>query len=159
MLEEKLREYIGAKVPIIYVSSFDDNAVERIIFKVTGRRKVWEWNRMWGCINRKEVNKQGVSQVRDIVNGEWDLEQFLTEGVKEKEFNRKVILIKDAAYHLENPDIVALLKNACLWIEEGELDTVFVFISSILKVPKELEKYMTILQEEYLTEDFIYWRL
>ena len=46
MLEEKLREYIGAKVPIIYVSSFDDNAVERIIFKVTGRRKVWEWNRM-----------------------------------------------------------------------------------------------------------------
>ena len=155
MLEEKLREYIGAKVPIIYVSSFDDNAVERIIFKVTGRRKVWEWNRMWGCINRKEVNKQGVSQVRDIVNGEWDLEQFLTEGVKEKEFNRKVILIKDAAYHLENPDIVALLKNACLWIEEGELDTVFVFISSILKVPKELEKYMTILQEEYLTEDEI----
>lgn len=155
MLEEKLREYIGAKVPIIYVSSFDDNAVEETIFKVTGRRKVWEWNRMWGCINRKEVSKQGVSRVRDTVNGDWDLESFLTVGVKEKEFDRKVILIKDAACHLENPDIVALLKNACLWIEEGELDTVFVFISSILKVPKELEKYMTILREEYLTEDEI----
>lgn len=152
MLEEKLREYIGAKVPIIYVSSFDDNAVEEIIFKVTGRRKVWEWNRMWGCINRKEVQKKEVFRIRDTVNDEWSLEEFLIEGVKEREFDRKVILIKDAAYHLENPDIVALLKNACLWIEEGELDTVFVFISSILKVPKELEKYITILQEEYLTE-------
>lgn len=155
MLEEKLKEYIGAKVPIIYVSSFDDNAVEEIIFKVTGKRKVWEWNRMWGCLSRKEVNKDGVFMVRDSVNSEWSLEQFLSAGVKEKEFDRKVILIKDAAYHLENPDIVALLKNACLWIEEGELDTVFVFISSILKVPKELEKYITVLQGEYLTEDEI----
>lgn len=154
-MEEKLREYIGAKVPIIYVSSHDDNAVEETIFRVTGRRKIWEWNRMWGCISRKDVRRDGVYPVRDTVSGGCDLEQFLTDGVKEREFDRKVILIKDAAYHLENPDIVALLKNACLWIEEGELDTVFVFISSILKIPKELEKYITILQEEYLTEEEI----
>lgn len=64
-------------------------------------------------------------------------------------------MIKDVASYLENPEIVALFKNACLQIETGELDTVFVFISSILKVPKELEKYITVLQEEYLIEEEI----
>lgn len=155
MLEQKLREYIGAKVPIIYVSSFDDNAVEETILKVTGRRKVWEWNRMWGHVNRKEIKNREVVKVKEMLNGECSLEEFLVNGVKEREFDRKVILIKDAASYLDNPDIVALLKNACLWIEEGELDTVFIFISSILKVPRELEKYITILEEEYLTEEEI----
>lgn len=155
MLEQKLREYIGAKVPIIYVSSFDDNAVEETILKVTGRRKVWEWNRMWGVVNRKEIKNREVVKVKEMLNGECSLEDFLVNGVKEREFDRKVILIKDAASYLDNPEIVALLKNACLWIEEGELDTVFIFISSILKVPKELEKYITILEEEYLTEEEI----
>ena len=31
----------------------------------------------------------------------------------------------------------------------------FIFISSILKVPKELEKYITVLEEEYLSEEEI----
>ena len=29
MLKDKLKQYIGAKVPIIYVNSFDDNEVEK----------------------------------------------------------------------------------------------------------------------------------
>lgn len=56
---------------------------------------------------------------------------------------------------MEDARIVGLFKNACLKIEEGELDTVFIFISSILKVPKELEKYITVLEEEYLSEEEI----
>lgn len=155
MLQEKLKGYIDANVPIIYVNSYDDNAVEESILKATGRRKVWEWNQMYGHLNRKEIQKKEIVEVKEILGGECTLEQFLINGVREREFNRKVILVKDVAAYLDNPEIVALFKNACLRIEEGDLDTVFIFISSILKVPKELEKYITIIQEEYLNEEEI----
>lgn len=155
MLREKLKDYIDANVPIIYINTYDDNTAEEEILEVTGRRKVWEWNQMYGQLKRKEVEKKEVFNVHEILNADCTLEQFLKTGVIEKEFNRKVIMIKDIASYLENSKIVALLKNACLQIESGELDTVFVFISSILKVPKELEKYITVLHEEYLNQEEI----
>ncbi|HIS48602.1 MAG TPA: AAA family ATPase [Candidatus Scybalocola faecigallinarum] len=155
MLKEKLKDYIDANVPIIYINTYDDNAAEEEILEVTGRRKVWEWNQMYGHLKRKEVEKKEISNVHEILNADCTLEQFLKTGVVEKEFNRKVIMIKDIAFYLENPEIVALFKNTCLQIESGDLDTVFVFISSILKVPKELEKYITVLHEEYLTQEEI----
>ena len=58
MLREKLKAYIDANVPIIYVNSYDDNAVEESILKASGRRKVWEWNQMYGLLNRKEIEKR-----------------------------------------------------------------------------------------------------
>lgn len=110
---------------------------------------------MYGLLNRKEIQKKEILDIQEPINADYTLEQALKAGVKEREFNRKVVLIKDIAGYLENREIVALLKNACLKIESGELDTVFIFISSILKVPRELEKYITVLQEEYLDEEEI----
>lgn len=155
MLKDKLKAYIDANVPIIYIHTDDDNAAEEVVLSVTGRRMVWEWNQMYGLLNRKEIQKKEILDIQEPINADYTLEQALKAGVKEREFNRKVILIKDIAGYLENREIVALLKNACLKIESGELDTVFVFISSILKVPRELEKYITVLQEEYLDEEEI----
>lgn len=155
MFEEKLREYISASVPIIYINSHDDNTVEDTILKVTGRRQVWEWNSMYGLVERKDLENKKVAEKKEILNSEKTLEQFILDGVRNNEFDRKVVVIKDVAAYLENTDMVALFKNACLRIEEGLLDTVFIFISSIVRIPKELEKYITILQEEYLTEDKI----
>lgn len=155
MFRDKLEEYIGANVPIIYINSYDDNAVEKIILDATGRRQVWEWNQMFGVLNRKKLQDKGTREVKEIIDEGASLEEFMKNGVKEKEFERKIILIKDIASYLENPDIVALFKNACLRIESGHLDTVFVFLSSIVTIPKELEKYITILREDYLSEEDI----
>lgn len=62
------------------------------------------------------------------------------------------MIVKDIHPYLEDSKIIALFKNACLKIEMGDLDTTFIFISSIVKVPKELEKYMSLLQEDFLHE-------
>ena len=151
MFREKLKEYVDAKVPIIYINSYDDNAVEKCILEVTRRRKVWEWNQMYGLRNRKDIEKKGYREVKEMLSKDITIEDFLIDGVRDGEFERKVIILKDSAVYLENPKIIALLKNACLSIENGDLDTVFVIISPVLKIPKELEKYITILQEDYLT--------
>lgn len=155
MFREKLKEYVDAKVPIIYINSYDDNAVEKCILEVTRRRKVWEWNQMYGLRNRKDIEKKGYREVKEMLSKDITIEDFLIDGVRDGEFERKVIILKDSAVYLENPKIIALLKNACLSIENGDLDTVFVIISPVFKIPKELEKYITILQEDYLTEEEI----
>lgn len=155
MLVEKLKRYLEAAVPIIYINSYDDNAVEKSILTATGYRKVWEWNRLYGFLNRKDIHKTGIETVYETINDGCSLESFLDYGIKEKEFDQKVIILKDIVPYLENPDIVAILKTACLLIEQGEIDAVFIFVSSVLKVPKELEKYITILDDEYLKEDEI----
>ena len=155
MLVQKLKRYLEAAVPVIYVNIYDDNAVEESILKATGYRKVWEWNRLYGGLNRKDVHKTGVEAVYEIISDGCSLESFLANGIKEKEFDQKVVILKDIASYLEDPGIVAMLKTGCLQIEQGDLDTVFILVSSVLKVPRELEKYMTILEDEYLKEDEI----
>lgn len=153
--EVRLRDYIDAQVPIIYINSFDDNEIEDIVLRVSGGRRVWEWNEMDGCINRKKRENGKSIGIHEPINSDQTLYDLLKLGVQEKELERKILIVKDIHSYLEDSKIVALLKNACLRIERGDLDTTFIFISSIVKVPKELEKYMTLLQEDYLREEEI----
>ncbi|MBS5399682.1 MAG: AAA family ATPase [Lachnospiraceae bacterium] len=153
--EVRLREYIDAQVPIIYIDSFDDNKIDDLICDVTGNRIVWEWNEMNGCVIRKKIKEGKPKQVYEIINAEQTLYQLLKSGVKDDELHRKVLIIKDIHNYLEEPKLVALLKNACLKIEAGRLETTFIFLSSIVKVPKELEKYMVLIREDFLDEEQI----
>ena len=47
-----------------------------------------------------------------------------------------------------------MLKDFAVQISQG-LDTVIVIVSSIVKIPKELEKFITIVELEYPTQDEI----
>lgn len=148
MLKDKLKEYIDAGVPIIYINSHDDNTVSKTILEITGKRKVWEWNSMEGILDKKNPDSEDNIMERP-------LKEFIKYGTNTNQFNRKVVIVKDIAAYLEESEMVALFKNACLKIEEGAMDTVFIFISPVIKIPKELEKYITILEEDYLSEEQI----
>lgn len=158
--EIRLREYIDAQVPIIYIDSFDDDKVDEMILKVTGNQEVWEWNEMDGCVVRKKIEDGrpvGIHLILETAYGEKTLPEVLKAGIKNEdyEFNRKILIMKDIHPYLDNPKVVALLKNACLQIEDGRLETTFIFISPVVKIPKELEKYMVLLKEDFLEEDEI----
>lgn len=153
--EVRLREYIDAQVPIVYIDSFDDNKIDELILQVTGTRKVWEWNEMDGCINRKKTKGGKAESIYETVKAEQTLYELLKYGVHEGELDRKILIVKDVHTYLEDPKLVALLKNACLKIEAGKQETTFIFLSSIVKIPKELEKYMVLLREDFLNEEEI----
>lgn len=153
--EVRLREYIDAQVPIIYIDSFDDNKIDDLICDVTGNRLVWEWNEMNGCVIRKKIKDGKPKQVYEMIGADQTLHELLKIGVRDNELDRKILIIKDIHTYLEDPKLVALLKNACLKIEEGALETTFIFLSSIVKVPKELEKYMVLMREDFLVEEEI----
>lgn len=157
MMEQKLREYIDANLPIVYVVGYDEINIMEIILKVTENRKVWEWNALNGLINRKNIQKGGKESVEEYMEDyeSVSLERTIVQGVVDREFDRKVIVVKDIAAFLDDSKIVALFKNACMKIEDGTLNTVFVFVSPVLNIPAELEKYITILDEGYLSENEI----
>lgn len=162
MIDRELREYIDANVPIIYVVGYDENNIMETILNVTGRRKVWEWNSLNGLIDRKIVSKDGTEYIEKIIQNDYEdisLEKTIIDGVVEKEFDGKVIVVKDIASYMSDSKIVALFKNACCKIVNGDLDTVFIFVSSILNIPVELEKYTTVLEEGYLSEEDIIARI
>ena len=145
-LQEKLQVYIDAKFPLIYICSFEEEKMDVIITKVAGNRRVFEWNELQRY--RDMTNKR-------ILNPEYGLKQVLTEGAIYGDLDRKILVIKDIQNYLDNQKIVKNLKNVCVQIVSGRLDTIIILVSSVVKIPKALEEYMTIIESEYLNEEEI----
>lgn len=66
----------------------------------------------------------------------------------------KIIVLKDIASYLEEPKIVSKIKGLARMINQG-VEATIIIVSSILIIPKDLEKYITILEMDYLNTDEI----
>ena len=124
----KLREYIDAQMPIIYIDSFDDNKIEEMILQVTGSRQVWEWNEMDGCINRKKVKNGKWTGVREVIAPERTLYDLLKDGVRHEELNRKILIVKDIHTVLLQEDFLqedGIREVIREFMEENELGTIY----------------------------------
>lgn len=144
--KDKLQLYLDAGFPLIYINSFEEEKVDDIIKKSVGGRRILEWDEM----HRYRDLKTG-----EIINSEYTIREVLMMGIQYGELNRKVLVLKDIHPYLDSPEIVSLLKNACVQIGERKIDTAIILVSSIVKIPKELEEYLTILEIGYLTEEEI----
>lgn len=145
-MHEKLQLYLDAGFPLIYIHSFEESKVDKIIKKSAGGRKIFAWDEMYRYRNLK---------TGEIINEDYDLNDTLKEGIKYKEFDRKIFVIKDIAEYLNSSETVSLLKNACIQIENGTIDTAIILVSPVVKIPKTLEEYMTIFEMEYLNDEEI----
>lgn len=70
------------------------------------------------------------------------------------DLNRKIIVIKDMNECLSDFQTVALLKQIALKISSG-IDCMIIMISPTLTIPRDLEKFITVLEQEYVKEDEI----
>ena len=100
---------------------------------------------------------------------DWDLKRTLDFIISEQLLNpdvnseinntmmrRSVFVLKDAHNYLQNDEIVAKLKFMAQLIYNGKVeDCNIIIVSPILKIPTELENYLTILKLGNLTEDEI----
>lgn len=72
------------------------------------------------------------------------------------ELDRKFLVIKDAHLYMDDPMVITCLKEIALKISmEDGLDSSVIIVSSQLKLPKELEKFITILEMDYPEQDEI----
>lgn len=141
-VQDHLGRYIDAGFPILYIYTYEEAKADRYIASVAGRREILEWNGANGYVNFKTK----------VPFQNWSLESTLTLLKREKELNRKLLVIKDAAEQL-NPDgqhksdrVIALLKEIARRIRKEEIDATVIIVSSTLHIPQELEKLITVLE-------------
>lgn len=144
-LKSKLEHYIDAGFPIIYLNTFEEEKVDAIIQKIAFNKEVYEWNEINGYID---------FETKTPIFEDCSLETMLDQLKSRDLLDRKIILLKDVPAYLENPKIVSKLKGIAQIINQGA-DATVIIISNTLVIPKELEKYITILELDYLNNDEI----
>lgn len=144
-LKSKLVRYIDAGFPIIYINTFEEDKVDTIISEISSGKEVYEWNETNGYID---------FETKTPMQEDCTLEQMLDQLKTRDLLDRKIILLKDITAYLDEPKIVSKIKGIARMINQGA-DAAIMIVSSILVIPKDLEKFITILEMDYLGTDEI----
>ncbi len=140
-LRNKLARYIDAGFPILYINTFEEGKVDEIIASISYRKEVCEWNGTNGFVDfdtKAPLWMEG-----------YTLEMTLDEFKTKENLDKKIILLKDIAPYLEDNRIVSKIKGLAEMIHHGVEATVII-ISNIVVIPRALEKFITILEMDYL---------
>lgn len=144
------QKMIDVNTPIIYINDYDFVRIDEIISEIVGKSKVFEWNPATGTTNFKTKECQGL--------GDQDtLEFFLKEKYTvESNLKEKFLVLKDIQDYIEEPSIKTLLQLiAQRKLYDREYNTTVIIVSSVLKVPQELEKYVSYLDIPFPEEEEI----
>lgn len=144
-LKSKLVRYIDAGFPILYINTFEEDKIDSIISKIASQKEVYEWNETFGYIN---------FETKAPLVEDFKFEQFLDILKTEEMLENKIIILKDIVPYLDDPKIVSKIKGIAKMINQG-VDATLIIVSSTLVIPKDLEKYITILEMDYLNTDEI----
>lgn len=152
-LKKSLSRYLDAGFPILYINSFEETKVETIIKQIADRRtlSIWSAAAGYGEYSTKE-NEWIMPPTKDEAT---EIENMLSNKLTyESDLERTILVIKDAHMVLENPQVIALLKEISNKISAG-CDSCIILVAPIIKIPIELEKYITILENDYQSYDDI----
>ncbi len=141
-LKEKVERYMNAGFPLLYIETFEEDKADTLIHSVTRGRKIIEYS-IRGIKNYKENIFNPATHLADA------LEIWLADLNSVKQ---SIIVLKDAHFFLEMPEVIARLKYLLQAINAGQADCNVVIIAPTLKIPRELENFMTILSLDYLKQ-------
>ena len=144
-MKEKFVRYVDAGFPLIYLNTFEEDKADEMIRSVSRGKGLIEWNARGFFDYKESVSTMGQSLFDT-------LELLLSD---DKFLKRKILVLKDAHSYLDNPDIIARLKVMARLINNGLEDFNIIIVSPIVKIPKELENYLTILTIDYLSQNEI----
>ena len=144
-IKTKIIRYMDAGFPILYINTFEEEKVDRIIGQIASDVEIFEWNESKGYVDFQT----GTPVIEDCT-----LEMMIDALGTEELLERKILILKDIAHYLEEPRIVSKLKGLARMINKG-VDSTIILVSSTLIIPYELEKYITILELDYLNSSDI----
>lgn len=141
----KLVRYIDAGFPIIYINTFEEDKVDSLIPEISSGKEVYEWNETNGYID---------FETKTPLQEDCSLESMLDQLKTPDLLDRKILIFKDITSYLDEPRIVSKVKGLARMINQG-VDATVIIVSSVLVIPKDIEKYVTILEMDYLNTDEI----
>ena len=148
-IKDKLASYVDALRPIIYINHFDFSAVDDLIGQVVDEDKIYEYNDAFGAVDFKWKNPKDYNSKKDLI-------EFLTDFYDKEEEN--YLILKDIHFHLENPEVIALLKAIALkrsHPKQENFETTIFIVCSKLMIPLELEHLITVFDFPLLSKEEI----
>lgn len=94
---------MDAGFPIIYVDSYEEEKIDSILKDIAEGREVIEWNGARGLVDFD-------TKVPQLFNMN-ELPAVLDLFLDKEELERKIIVLKDCNSYIENPEVIAKLKN------------------------------------------------
>lgn len=146
-LKSKLIQYRDAGYPIVFIESFEEDKADKIISEIadSARLSVIEWNGASGACDFKTKEPKGSRRLM--------LSETL-EILSKDNLNRKIIVIKDMNEQLSDTETVARIKQLALKISSG-IECMIIMISPTLTIPRDLEKFITVLEQDYIGDNEI----
>ena len=152
--ENRILNYMEAGFPILYLNTFEDGKAREAILstssKIAGRSTILQWD--------------GTDRICDIRTGEVKYEtsnctlaDILDDriSIRGDTAGHQVMILKNIDTFMDDPAVMARLNKMAELIYGGTLDATIVILSPILRIPKEIEKYITVIDMDYLTVDEI----
>jgi len=142
--EQRIRSYTDAVFPILYLHTFEESKAKQAIR-----------NALEG-IPQKMLEWDGTDRVCDPRTGELQYETSMYDlsGILDDRMSytgRQVLILENIDTFLDDPGIMARLKKFSEQIHTGKLDASIFIVSPVLKIPRELEKYITVMELDYLS--------
>lgn len=151
-MPERIKQYFDAGFPILYLNTFEElNGLEMIFDAAKGiNRQVYVWSYADGLnlyangeLKQGNINKTAKTPLNIV------LENTIERMLLAEQLEGKIIVFTDIHHYLEDTTVIALLKKLVNRINEDS-DFSMVFLSPIIKIPRELEKFITIIEMEYM---------
>ena len=147
--ENRIAQYVDARFPILYLNTFEDSKAQEAICiaaKNCGRTQI----RIWDGTDRvcDETGAVQYTLSPNVTLSEILDDRMTLEGPQ-------FLVFKNVDTFMESPSVLARIKKMAGMIHEGKLETTIFVISPILRIPKELEKYITVLEMDYLSVEEI----
>lgn len=143
-----LQKMIDVNTPIIYICDYDFVRVDELIVQAIDKKKVYEWNPATGATNF-------LTKARQV---EESLEKFLyDEYTRDAEnLSESFFLLKEIDDYIDEPKVKSLLLHiAQRKLYDAAFNTTIIVVSTSIKVPQSIEKYVSFLDIDLPNEEEI----
>lgn len=133
----------------IYICDYDFVRVDNIISQSLNQKKIFEWNPATGTTNFSNKLPLGSGK-------EQSLESFLYDKYMDESGSEKYLVLKEIHDYLDDSVIKSLLLlMSQRRLYDPEYNITIIILSTTLKVPNEIEKYVSFLEVDYPDENEI----
>lgn len=137
------QKMIDVNSPIIYINDHDFVRIDELISKVIGSKSVIEWNPATGSTDF--INKTSLADIPlvDFLLQKYTMEIPRIAPNPEDSF----IVLKEIQDYIDDPKVktlLALMSQRKLY--DRKYERTIIIVSSVLKVPHEIEKYVSFLE-------------
>lgn len=146
--QSKIQHYMDAGFPILYLNTYEEGKAEEAVKCAAGKEPILLWD--------------GTDRVCDIsvspASVKYQMELFGLPEILDDRLTyqkKQVIVLKNIETFINDPAVMARLKKIAERSHSGDLDATIVIISPILQLPNEIEKYITVIEMDYLTQEEI----